>query len=44
MCFGEAEQPTTESGRNYVKIMRLVIVGQFVIMVLNFVAADYFLR
>lgn len=44
MCFGQAEQPTTESGRNYVKMMRLIIILQFIITVLNFIAATYFLR
>ncbi len=44
MCFGEAEQPATEAGRNYVKLTRLLIIVQFIITVLNFVTAIYFLR
>lgn len=44
MCFGAAEIPLTDTGKTYVTITRVIIFLQLLITVLNFIAADYFLK
>ena len=44
MCIGEAEEPTTEKAKKYVKIYKFLIVIQAIISVLNFTVPHFFLR
>ena len=44
MCFGDAEMPLTDSGKTYVMVTRVIIFLQLLITILNFIAADYFLK
>lgn len=44
MCLGPAVEPSTEKARFHVTIIRALMVAQAVVVILNFVAAAYFLR
>lgn len=44
MCLGPAVEPATEKAKTYVTIIRVLLVVQAVVVILNFVAANAFLR
>jgi len=44
MCLGPAIEPPTDRARTYVLIIRILMVVQAIVVILNFVAANQFLR
>jgi hypothetical protein len=44
MCLGPAANPATEKAANYRTAIRVLLVIQAFVVILNFVAANYFLR
>ena len=43
-CCGEQTVPPTEKAANYVMAIKVIMFVQFLIVIMNFVAADVFLR
>ena len=43
-CCGEQTVPPTEKAANYVMVIKIIMFIQFLVVIMNFVAADPFLR